>query len=110
MRQPFDVAQTTARDISTVRPNARMTDDELREYLQENGYPEHVWHAGREGLLDRWRKFVAEVERGYRFGLEDYRNDLDLRGVISLVGLDAQAREADAHSETLLTARYTRVW
>jgi hypothetical protein len=87
-----------------------MTDAELREYLRENGHPEHVCRAGREGLIDGWRKFVAEVERGYRFGLEDYRNDLDLRGVISLVGLDAEVREADVRLEKLLTARNKRVW
>jgi hypothetical protein len=87
-----------------------MTDDELREYLSENGYPEHVGRGGRAGLIERWRKFVADVERGYRFGLEDYRNDLDLRGVISLVGLDAEVSDADAHFEKLLTARDKRVW
>ena len=87
-----------------------MTDEELREYLRENGHPEHVCRAGREGLIARWRKFVADVERGYRFGLEDYRNDLDLRGVISLVGLDAEVRDADARFQKLLTARDKRVW
>ena len=87
-----------------------MTDEQLRDYLQENGYPEHVWRAGRHGLLERWRKFVNEVERGYKFGLEDYRNDLDLRGVISLVGLDADARESDERLTKLLTAKDKRVW
>src|ERR1051326_7402225 len=78
--------------IFTARPNAHMTDAELRDYLQQNGYPEHIWSAGRDGLVARWRKFVAEVERGYKYGLEDYRNDLDLRAVISLVGLDDDVR------------------
>ena len=87
-----------------------MTDPELAEYLRENGYPEHVWRAGRAGLVERWRNFVAEVERGYRFGLEDYRNDLDLRAVIRLVGLDSEVAEADARFESLLTARDRRVW
>ena len=58
-----------------------MTDQEMTDYLRENGYPEHVVKAGRKGLVDRWRKFVEEVERGYKFGLEDYRNDLDLRAM-----------------------------
>ena len=87
-----------------------MTDPELAEYLRENGYPEHVCRAGRAGLVERWRNFVAEVERGYRFGLEDYRNDLDLRAVIRLVGLDSDVAEADARFESLLTARNRRVW
>ncbi len=67
-----------------------MTDEEMAAYLRENGYPEHIVRAGRAGLIDRWGKFVAEVERGYRFGLEDYRNDLDLRGIIAMLGLDAE--------------------
>ena len=66
-----------------------MTDDEMTAYLRENGYPEHVVRAGRNGLIERWGKFVGEVERGYKFGLEDYRNDLDLRGIISMLGMDA---------------------
>ena len=40
-----------------------MTDEELREYLRESGYPEHVRRAGRQGLIERWRKFVADVAR-----------------------------------------------
>ncbi len=70
-----------------------MTDQEMAAYLRENGYPEHVVRAGRAGLIDRWGKFVAEVERGYRYGLEDYRNDLDLRGIIAMLGLDAEVAE-----------------
>ena len=41
-----------------------MSDDEVIQYLRENGYPEHVVRGGREGLLRRWRAFVGEVERG----------------------------------------------
>jgi hypothetical protein len=42
--------------------------------------------------------------------LEDYRNDLDVRGVIALVGLGEEAREADERLERMLTAREVRVW
>ena len=87
-----------------------MTDEELAAYLRDNGYPEHIVRAGRAGLIERWRKFVAEVERGYRFGLEDYRNDLDLRGIIAMLGLDAEVRDADQRLEALLTQRETRIW
>ena len=69
-----------------------------------------MWRAGRAGLIERWGKFVKDVEHGYRFGLEDYRNDLDLRGVISLVGLDAEVRSLDARFEKILTARDKRIW
>ncbi len=87
-----------------------MTDEEMAEYLRENGYPEHVIRAGRKGLIERWGKFVAEVERGYRFGLEDYRNDLDLRGIIAMLGLDAEVADMDRRFEAMLTNRDKRVW
>ena len=87
-----------------------MTDEEMAAYLRENGYPEHVVRAGRAGLIERWGKFVAEVERGYKFGLEDYRNDLDLRGIIAMLGLDDEVSDLDQRFEALLTNRDKRVW
>lgn len=87
-----------------------MTDDQIVEYLRANGYPEHLVRAGRAGLIERWRKFVEEVERGYQLGLEDYRNDLDLRGIIALFGLDDQVQDLDRRFEALLTNRTLRVW
>jgi hypothetical protein len=82
----------------------------MAAYLRENGYPEHVVRAGRAGLIGRWAKFVADVEGGYRFGLEDYRNDLDLRGIIAMLGLDAEVSDLDRRFESLLTHREKRVW
>ena len=87
-----------------------MTDQEMAAYLRENGYPEHIVRAGRAGLIARWAKFVSEVEHGYRFGLEDYRNDLDLRGIIALLGIDSEVAELDRRFESLLTNRDKRVW
>ena len=87
-----------------------MTDEEMAAYLRENGYPEHIVRAGRAGLIERWAKFVAEVERGYRFGLEDYRNDLDLRGIVAMLGLDAEVSDLDRRFEALLTNRDKRIW
>lgn len=87
-----------------------MTDQEMADYLRDNGYPEHLVRAGRQGLIDRWRKFVEEVEHGYRFGLEDYRNDLDLRGVLAMLGLDQEVQDLDRRFETLLTHRDQRIW
>lgn len=88
-----------------------MTDEELAEYLSDNGYPDHICRAGRAGLISRWAKFVDQVERGYRFGLEDYRNDLDLRGILDLI--DASGDDLDALDERFrqaLTATDVRVW
>jgi hypothetical protein len=87
-----------------------MTDQEMSAYLRENGYPEHVVRAGRAGLIERWRKFVGEVEHGYKFGLEDYRNDLDLRGIISMLGLDDEVKELDKRFEAVLIERDKRIW
>ena len=87
-----------------------MTDEEMTVYLRDNGYPEHVIRAGRQGLIERYAKFVAEVERGYRFGLEDYRNDLDLRGIIAMLGLDAEVSAWDRRFEAMLINRDKRVW
>jgi hypothetical protein len=87
-----------------------MNDEEMIAYLRDNGYPEHIVRAGRAGLIDRWGKFVAEVEHGYRLGLEDYRNDLDLRGIIAMLGLDADVADLDRRFEAMLTNRDIRLW
>ena len=48
------------------------------------------------------------MERGYKFGLEDYRNDLDLRGIIAMLGLDAEVSDLDHRFEALLIDRDKR--
>ncbi len=87
-----------------------MTDTELEHYLRENGYPEHICRAGRAGLVSLWKRFVEEVEKGYRLGLEAYRNDLDVRALIEQEGLDSQVKEHDKRLEELLTDKDVRVW
>lgn len=87
-----------------------MTDAEIQQYLDDNGYPRHVVEGGLPGLIDRYRKFVAEVERGYEFSIFDYRNDLDGRAIIELIGAGDQVRDLDARLEHMLTAREKRVW
>jgi len=87
-----------------------MTDEELTDYLRDNGYPEHIVRGGRAGLIERWKRFAGEVERGYRYGLEDYRNDLDIRGIIALSGIAEDVSEDDRRFEAMLINRETRVW
>jgi hypothetical protein len=87
-----------------------MTDENIRELLEEYGYPAHVVKAGRAGLIEVWRKFVEQVERGYRFGLYDYRNDLDTRGVIARLELDDQVAELDERFRAALGHPEIRVW
>lgn len=87
-----------------------MTDTELEHYLRENGYPEHICRAGRAGLVALWKRFVQEVEKGYRRSLEEYRNDLDVRALIEQEGLEAQVREFDERLQTMLVNTDSRVW
>lgn len=87
-----------------------MTDDEMQTYLRDNGYPEQLVRAGRQGLIDRWDSFVAEVEKGYRGSLEEYRKDLDLRGIIAMLGLDDTVLSTDERLRPVLIATEIRVW
>ena len=88
-----------------------MTDAQIQDYLRQNGYPEHVVRDGRAGLLRRWREFVKQVEHGYPLGLEDYRNDLDVRAIIALAGVeDDEVHTLDERLKKMLTACDVRVW
>jgi hypothetical protein len=88
-----------------------MTDEEIQSYLRDNGYPEHLVRDGRTGLKRRWREFVKQVEKGYPLGLEDYRNDLDLRAIIQLADAeDEEIQKLDERFEKMLIARTVRVW
>jgi hypothetical protein len=87
-----------------------MTDQEITDYLRENGYPEHIVRAGPTGLINRWRKFVEDVERGYKSGLEDYRKELDIRGILAMFELDNDVVELDRRFEATLIATDKRLW
>jgi hypothetical protein len=87
-----------------------MPQQEITDYLRENGYPEHVVRAGPTGLIERWRRFVEEVERGYKLGLEDYRKELDIRGILAMFELDNNVVELDQRFEVTLIARDKRLW
>lgn len=81
------------------------------EYLRENGYPEHVVREGRAGLVRQWREFIEQVERGYSLGLEDYRNDLDVRAILAMAGAeDDEVFALDERLKKLLIVCDKRVW
>ncbi|MDX2152109.1 MAG: hypothetical protein SFV54_15330 [Bryobacteraceae bacterium] len=61
-------------------------------------------------LIEEYRLFVDEVERGYQFGLYDYRNDLDLRAEISRAGLADKVKDLDARFRAALIAPALRIW
>ena len=63
-----------------------------------------------EELLERWKKFVDDVERGYKLGLDDYRNDLDIRSEIAAAGLAAKAQADDQRLKRMLGATKVKVW
>ncbi len=88
-----------------------MTDLEVQAYLAENGYPQHIVREGRPGLVRKWREFVEQVERGYRLGLEDYRNDLDVRAILRLAGTeDGEVLALDKRLKAILVATDVRIW
>lgn len=87
-----------------------MNDDDIVGYLEDNGYPPHIVAGGRAGLLTRWSEFVSEVEAGYAHNLHNYRNDLDIRGLIRLFDLDAEVAEADERLAAMLVHTEIRVW
>jgi hypothetical protein len=87
-----------------------MTEEELIDYLRENGFPEAVVRSGPAALIERWRKFVEEVERGYKSGLEDYRRELDVRGILAMLEMGERVKDLDRRLEATLIARDQRVW
>ncbi len=87
-----------------------MTDEELQSYLDDNGYPPHVVEGGRPGLIRRYREFVAEVERGYDYSLQSYRNDLDGRALIHMAEADDDVADEDQRLSAALSHTEVRVW
>ena len=87
-----------------------MDESAIQQYLEDNGYPAHVVEAGAAGLVRRFRDFVTEVESGYGFGLDDYRHDLDIRGLIALFSLDSEVADEDERLNAMLINREFRVW
>jgi len=97
-----------------------MTDPEIQNYLRDNGYPEHIVRGGRDGLVTQWREFVDQVEKGYPLGLEDYRNDLDVRAILELANagipdasapkVQAEVLALDERLKKMLIATNVRVW
>jgi hypothetical protein len=88
-----------------------VSDAKIISYLEDNGYPPHLIHEGRAGLVRRWREFVEQVEKGFRGGLEDYRNVLDIRGILEQAdGVDEEVLNSDQQLKKLLVPANHRVW
>jgi hypothetical protein len=89
---------------------ARADDDAIRAKLRARGAADYIVREGATGLLARWRGIVDAVESGYRLGLDDYRNDLDIRSLIEAVGLGAEVAGEDARLREMLTPAEDPVW
>ena len=88
-----------------------MKSDPVQKFLRDHKYPAHLVKEGRAGLVRLWREFVEQVEKGYSLGLEDYRNDLDIRAIIERAGAeDEEILGLDARLKQMLTANQKRVW
>jgi hypothetical protein len=88
-------------------PDAR---DAVRRKLIARGVADYIVREGGEGLIRRWNEFVAQVEKGYALGIDDYRNDLDIRNLIAVTGLDYAVRDADERLQGLLAEARRPVW
>lgn len=61
-------------------------------------------------LVAKWKAFVEAVEKGYGFGLYDYRNDLDIRSLLADAGHSGIVEELDQRFQATLTARKIKIW
>jgi len=61
-------------------------------------------------LIEKWAAVVASVEKGYGFGLFDYRNDLDVRSLIAAAGAGAEVAALDERFQAALTAKKIKIW
>jgi hypothetical protein len=77
-------------------------DDEstVRDYLAARGCKPSAIAGGLAGLVIRWWRAVDSVERGYRFTLDDFLDDVDARHAITgawpHAAPSAQQRHGDA--------------
>ena len=89
---------------------AHPSDEAVRHILLERGAAEHVVAGGGSGLIEVWRNFVEQVEDGYQFGLEDYRNDLDIRTLIGITGLGSAVAAEDSRLRRILKETSRPIW
>ncbi len=89
---------------------AHPNDHSVRAILRARGAADHTVRGGAAGLIEGWRDFVRQVERGYPLGLEDYRNDLDVRTLIEVAQIGSEVADEDARFRRLLTGTSQAVW
>jgi hypothetical protein len=60
-----------------------ITHDAVRELLKERKAAEHLVRGGMDALVDSWEATVKAAQKGYAQGLDEWRNDVDARHLIS---------------------------
>ena len=78
--------------------------------LRERGAADHIVREGAQGLIARWRDLCSPGRKGYPLGLEDYRNDLDIRNLIAFTGIDREVRMRTHRFRKLLMHTRKAVW
>lgn len=108
-----EFATSTAKPTHTALTDVDMAEfdnEAVRATLRERGASPRVIEGGAEGLLDNWRNFVHSVEQGYKYGLDDYRNDLDIRTLIAVAGLGGHVAAEDSRLRALLVHTRQPIW
>lgn len=55
---------------------------QVQDALRARGVSPQLVEGDLIGLVERWERFAGEVERGYRAGLDDWLNDVDVRDIL----------------------------
>ncbi len=56
--------------------------DPVQTLLRARGCPERTVEGGIIGLVEDWEAVVAAVAGGYKLGLDDWLNDMDVRQIL----------------------------
>ena len=108
-------ASTSRRFVS----NGSTAVDPVQTLLRARGCPERIVEGGVGGLVGDWERVVADVEAGYRLGLDDWLNDMDVRQILAealaLTGptakkLLARVNAADEKLRARVTAAGRCLW
>lgn len=60
-------------------------DDPIRKYCLQKGYAQHVVNGGLDYLITKWEYIAMRMASGYRFGIDDFRNNMDIRRILGEV-------------------------
>ena len=65
----------------TITDEEKLVLEPILESLNKRTKPTHTLYS----LLTKWEEFVISVERGYRFSIYDYTNDLSVRDILQRI-------------------------